>query len=521
MVRELTEHKHAEEKLIESEERYKRITAGITDYLYTVKIQNGKVVETIHNDVCIIITGYSPKEFAEDSYLWINMVLPEEREMVTENFSKIIKGKEISPIEHRIICKDGKIKWVSDTAILKYDSNGEVVSYDGVIKDITERKLTEETLRRNEVALKEAQRLGGLGSWDWDALTDTILWSDEYYRIYGFDPNKLPPGYVEHLKVYTPESAARLDEAVKKNMKTGEPYEIDLELADLKNPTRWITARSETKRDGEGKIIGLRGTAQNITDRKRAEEEIWKLNQDLEKRVLERTAQFENANKELETFAYSVSHDLRSPLRSIDGFSQTLLEDYNNKFDEQGKYYLQRVRSSAQRMAQLIDDLLNLSRVSLSEINIRQVNLSKIAHEIADNLHGVKPERNVEFIIHEGIKVKGDGRLLRIVLENLIGNSWKFTSKKLNAHIEFGTKQLNEKIVYFVRDDGAGFEMRYVQQLYGAFQRLHTATEFPGTGIGLATVQRIILRHGGEVWAEGEVEKGATFYFTISERVLK
>jgi signal transduction histidine kinase/ligand-binding sensor domain-containing protein len=242
---------------------------------------------------------------------------------------------------------------------------------------------------------------------------------------------------------------------------------------------------------------------------------IKKRGQELEHLVVERTAQLQTANRELEAFSYSVSHDLRSPLRGIDGFSQVLLEEYQDKVDEQGKNYLQRIRLASQRMAQLIDDMLNLSRVSRSEINIQQVNLSEIAKEIADNLSVTQPERKVEFILQEGIIAKGDSRLLRNVLENLLGNAWKFTSNHSTALIEFGMQKKDDKEVYFVRDDGAGFDINYAQKLFGAFQRLHTTNEFPGTGVGLATVQRIILRHDGKVWAEGEVEKGATFYFTL------
>jgi light-regulated signal transduction histidine kinase (bacteriophytochrome) len=202
-------------------------------------------------------------------------------------------------------------------------------------------------------------------------------------------------------------------------------------------------------------------------------------------------------------------------LRGIDGFSQVLLEDYKDKIDDQGKNYLQRVRLATQRMGQLIDDILQLSRVSRSEMNIQLVNLSNIANDIADEISNSEPERNVKFIIQNEIFVNGDERLLRVVLENLIGNAWKFTSKHPKALVEFGIQRIEDKPVYFVRDDGAGFDMKYAQKLFGAFQRLHTTNEFEGTGIGLATVQRVIHRHGGNVWAEGEVEKGSTFYFTI------
>jgi ligand-binding sensor domain-containing protein/signal transduction histidine kinase len=226
--------------------------------------------------------------------------------------------------------------------------------------------------------------------------------------------------------------------------------------------------------------------------------------------------ELEVANKELEAFSYSVSHDLRAPLRHIEGFSQILSDNYQNKIDDQGKSYLQRIQGSALRMSQLIEDMLSLSRISRSEMRIQDVNLGTIAKEIADNLRESQPGRSVNFSICDELPVRGDGRLLRIVLENLMGNAWKYTSRHQSANIEVGLKKQDNTTIYYVRDDGAGFDMNFAKKLFGVFQRLHTADEFPGTGIGLATVQRIIHRHGGKVWAESEVEKGATFYFTIA-----
>lgn len=252
---------------------------------------------------------------------------------------------------------------------------------------------------------------------------------------------------------------------------------------------------------------------QEISIRKRAEEEITKLNRELEQSVIELSA----VNKEMEAFSYSVSHDLRAPLRSIDGFSQAILEEYSDRLDETGADYLLRVRGASQRMAQLIDDMLNLSRVTRREMHPEEVNLSALAGEIAGEVKKTMPERHVELLIQEGLIVNGDARLLRILLDNLIRNAFKFTGKSDRARIEFGITQHDGNPVYFVRDNGVGFDMIYVNKLFGAFQRLHSQTEFPGTGIGLAIVQRIINRHGGSVWAEGAVGKGATFYFTLSK----
>lgn len=225
--------------------------------------------------------------------------------------------------------------------------------------------------------------------------------------------------------------------------------------------------------------------------------------------------QLEAANRELEAFSYSVSHDLRAPLRSIDGFSQALLEEYIDKLGGQGRDYLQRISAASQRMAQLIDDLLSLSRVTRSEMNRERVNLSLLVQTITEELRKVQPERRAEFAITPGLVSDGDMRLLKIALENLLGNAWKFTGKCPEARIEFGMIEYKDRPAYFVRDNGAGFDMAYAGKLFGAFQRLHSPSEFPGTGIGLATVQRIIHRHGGRIWAEGEVGKGAIFYFTL------
>ena len=243
--------------------------------------------------------------------------------------------------------------------------------------------------------------------------------------------------------------------------------------------------------------------------------ELQKANNELEERVMERTAELEAANKELEAFSYSVSHDLRAPLRSIDGFSQAILEDYGDKLDAQGQSDLRRVRAATQRMAQLIDDMLNLSRVTRGEIKRDEVNLSALVQSVGAEIQKAEPGRDVEFTVAKGITANGDPRLLHIVLENLLRNAWKFTGKHPSAKIEFGVNQDNGKPVYFVRDDGAGFDMTHADKLFGPFQRLHAMTEFHGTGIGLATIQRIITRHGGRVWAEGKVEQGATFYFTL------
>lgn len=268
------------------------------------------------------------------------------------------------------------------------------------------------------------------------------------------------------------------------------------------------------------KLIGLgdKSIRKNYyPELQRRMDELERLNAELEQRVTERTAQLAAANKELEAFCYSVSHDLRAPLRSIDGFSLAVLEDYGHLLDEEGQGYLRRVRVASQRMAELIDGLLTLSRLTRSDIVMQEVDLSTIAAEVAEVLKQEHSEREVQVIIESDLKTNGDSGLVRILFENLLGNAFKFTAKCPVAVVEVGKTIDKEsaRAIFYVRDNGAGFDMEYADKLFGAFQRLHTVYEFPGNGIGLATVQRIINRHGGRIWAQGAVGKGATFFFYL------
>jgi len=254
----------------------------------------------------------------------------------------------------------------------------------------------------------------------------------------------------------------------------------------------------------------------NNQRRRHAEGLLRKMNVELEDHVSQRTAELQASIKELESFSYSVSHDLRSPLRGINGFSRLLLQDYGERLDEHGREYLRRICAATLRMSELIDGMIDLAQLTREPIHISEVDLSRLAESIARELQATEPGRRAAFDIAPGLKVRGDERLLRVVLQNLLANAWKFTARKESAHIAFGRQQAGNSFAYFVRDNGAGFDMKYADKLFGAFQRLHGVNDFAGTGIGLATVQRIVQRHGGLVWAEGEVDKGAAFFFTLS-----
>lgn len=269
-------------------------------------------------------------------------------------------------------------------------------------------------------------------------------------------------------------------------------------------------------RDANQNINGFACVLRDITEQELAKHEIAQLHADLERRVADRTAELTAINEELAAFSYSVSHDLRAPLRAIDGFSQAVLEDYGLVLDSAGAGYLRRIRAEAQRMGELIDSLLDLSRITRAELNHQHVNLSELAEQISQRLQQSAPQRRGEFVIAPNLWARGDERLLEIALENLLENAWKFTGLRDTARIEFGVEQCADgQAVWYVKDNGVGFDMAYAGELFGAFQRLHSEEEFPGTGIGLATVQRIIHRHGGRTWAEAAPDQGATFFFTL------
>jgi PAS domain S-box-containing protein len=330
------------------------------------------------------------------------------------------------------------------------------------------------------------------------------------YELYGLTPDSFSSAYEGWANGLHPDDRAEAELAIQLALAGQREFDNEFRVVHPDGSVRALKAYGLIQRDAAGQALRMIGVNYDITARRQVEDQLRATG-----------AQLAAANHELEAFAYSVSHDLRAPLRAIDGFSQALVEDYDQQLDAEARGYLARIRGGVRRMSQLIDDLLQLSRVSRSEMARARVDLSTIVTRIIAELRESSPEREVEVVIAQRVMAWCDASLLRVVLDNLLANAWKFTSNHARARIEFGVTTATGQPVYYVRDDGAGYDPAFANKLFGVFQRLHDAHEFPGTGIGLATVQRVIHRHGGQVWSEGAVEQGATFFFTLPGGTLR
>ncbi len=434
------------------------------------------------------------------------------RETFANDFAELIAHGRASRIESRRIRADG--------SALPVEVLRRAVCLDGrwmifaIARDTTERVAAEQSLRQSETRFRRLAELSSGGFWETDARHcftkmvygqgfNAFLPADAYIGTARWDVPSLSPDAAGWAKLRAIMDAHQRF------------HEFEFSRADGAGNERSRSISGAPLFDKDGQFTGYQGITSDISARKRDEAELVQLNAELEARVALRTAELERANKELETFSYSVAHDLRAPLRAMTGFSAIVLEENAGKLDAASVRYLQRVKAGGENMGELVDDLLNLARVSRQEMRRRDTNLGEVARKIAAALAEASPARSVEIEIKGHMPAVCDPGLIEIVMSNLIGNAWKFTSKVDAARIEVGVKRRDGKNVYFVRDNGAGFDMAYTKNLFTPFQRLHRREDFEGTGIGLSLVKRIIDKHGGKVWAEGERDKGASFYFTL------
>ena len=525
-VIEVALHKHATmataqaqtaEALREAEEQLKLFVESVRDYAIFTLDPRGRILTW--NAGAERIKGYARQDVIGKHFSIFFPAEEIQRER-PEQALKIAAANGRFQMEGWRLRKDGSRFWADVIITPIRDGEGNLHGFGEVSRDITERTKAETALRESGVRMRLATEATGVGLWEWNVVTNKIRWDAQMFRIYGIPPTR--SGLVEYstwsgavLPEDLPEQERVLQDTVRRIGRSSREFRIH--RAD-DGECRSIQAVETVRTDGQGRAEWVVGTNLDITERKRTEEEIRRLNAELEQRVVERTAQLEAANKELEAFSYSVSHDLRAPLRAVDGFSQAVLEDFGPQLPAEGQRYLQTIRGGAQRMGLLIDDLLAFSRLSRAPVNKQEVNTGELVRGVLADLSSMREGRKIDLRLGELPACLGDAALLKQVWINLISNALKYTQKRAAAVVEIGCERTAEGDVYFVRDNGTGFDMRYAGKLFGVFQRLHRAEEFEGTGVGLAIVQRVIHRHGGRVWAEAEEDRGATFHFTLEER---
>ncbi len=456
-------------------------------------------------------TGTRPGE--TDGSAWAELLHPDDFKRTWDHWLHCLETGEDYNIEYRLRGADGNYRWFIARAHPLRDADGAIARWFGTLTDIDKQRRSEERLRETEARFRTAAQ----------AVSD-ILWTNNAIgEMWGEQPGwaaftgQTPEEYQGYgwADAVLPEDAQPTIEAWNEAVQAREMFVFEHHVRRYDGVWRLFSIRALPVLDEQGNVREWVGVHRDITERRAYLDEIQRLNGELEERVRRRTAELEASNRELEAFSYSVSHDLRAPLRTIDGFSLALEEDAGPLLNEHCRDYVTRIRQGVQRMGGLIDSLLQLSRVTRAEIQREHLDMSHMAREIATHMLRLCPNRTVELSIEPGLHAYADSRLTQVALENLFGNAVKFTSKRDHARIEFGARRAQRRQEFFIRDNGAGFDMQYAGKLFNAFQRLHGDKDFPGSGIGLATVARVVRRHGGYVRAEGEPEGGATFSFTL------
>lgn len=453
------------------------------------------------------LLGYDPEKDDATAENFIARIHKDDRERILNELQKPFTDKSVYKAEFRLVMPDGKVRYVAERGQVIFNEEGMAVRFLGTTLDISERIEVEKRLILSENELRKILENMQDTYYRTDTEGRVVRVSPSVESLLGYKPEEVIGTKIIDLYVH-PEERQRLYKELQDTNGKVQDFEAPLKCKD--GSVIWVSTNAHYYLQ-DGVVAGIEGTTRNITQLKKAQDELQRHRNELEVLVDERT-------RELEAFSYSVSHDLRAPLRTINGFGLAIEEEYSELLDEKGKDYLRRVRTSTQRMSDLIDDLLQLARISRQNISEEIVDISGIAKNIMCELSQEEPERIVTTVIASGLMVKGDSRLLEIAMRNLLKNAWKFTSKREEALIEFGATNYpgTNKTVYFVRDNGVGFDIKYMEKLFLPFQRLHKLDDFSGTGIGLAIVKRVLERHDGEVWAESVQDQGATFYFTLS-----
>jgi PAS domain S-box-containing protein len=552
VARDITERKRVEEKLLQTASELQTVFRALPDLYFRLRadgtfldVQAGRLSD-LHQPIGKLI-GRRIQDVSKSL-----------GEKFQQAIDQVLETQSLVMIEYGLTI--GGEKRLFEARFLPLFEDQVIV----VVRNITVRKQVEQALREANAYLENLINYANAPIIVWDPGFQITRFNRAFEKLTGLKAEEV---LGRSLEILFPEARKEESMALIRRTTSGERWEVvEIPIAHVGGTIRTVLWNSATLFAADGMtVIATIAQGQDITERKQLEDELREHRDHLEELVTERTNELKAANerlqteiaerkrieeelrklnidlhrraeeladtnRELESFSYSVSHDLRAPLRSINGFSRIICDQYQDRLDAEGREYLQIITSECKRMGELIDALLNLSRLSRKEISREEVDLSSMAEAMAADLHRREPGRQVDFVIASGVRAYGDKGMLQSVLENLLSNAWKFTGTHQTARIEFGAtdhapppagcpggRPVGER-AYFVRDDGAGFDMKYAHKLFGAFQRLHGLEEFPGSGIGLAIIQRIVHRHGGKVWAEGAVEKGATFYFTLGQQ---
>ncbi|HLZ41427.1 MAG TPA: PAS domain S-box protein [Candidatus Sulfotelmatobacter sp.] len=508
ITRDITERKRAEEKLRQASLYARSLIEASLDPLVTIS-KDGKITDV--NQATEAVTGVSRDSLVGSDFS--NYFTQPEK--ARQGYEQVFAEGRVMDYGLAIRHASGQLTEVLYNASVFKNEAGEIEGVFAAARDITRRKQVEDELRLSRERLALALKAGHSGTFDWDMQNNINQWSTEVEEVYGIAPGAFGGTYEDWEALVAPEDLATARKAIEESLKTGE-FASEWRIRRRNDgEIRWITARAKVILDEAGQPQRMLGLNMDVTERKRAEEEVRRLNQELEQRVIQRTAQLEAANKELEAFTYSVSHDLRAPLRHISGFSKLLTEEYASTLAPEAQHHLQRIQAGTRQMGLLVDDLLNLGRIGRHEVRLQVTGLNSVINECLSDLKAECEGRHLEWKIGTLPFVECDAALMKQVFQNLLSNAVKFTRPRSQAVIEVGQKDQGGTAVVFVRDNGVGFSMKYADKLFGVFQRLHRPEDFEGTGVGLATVQRIIQKHGGRIWAEAELDKGATFYFTL------
>lgn len=510
IVRQITDRLQAEQTLRLQEERYRRIVEDMPALICRFRADG--TLTYVNQHYCDYFGAAKSELEGRNFFEFIPLA---EQAAVRQHYASLDAEHPVVTYIHQARLPDGSLRWQRWTDRALCDEQGNVIEYQSIGIDITQSYVSQLELKASQELLCNTLRAAHAGVWEWNILTNQLTWSDESYVLLGLEPGSVPPTYQAWMNAIIPEDRNRIATQVMNAIQHRANLDVEYRVHHPDGSMHWLRSVGNVRLDEQGKVVAMFGIVLEITSQKQIEQEIRSLNEALEQRIQARTAELEAANRDLESFAYSVSHDLRSPLRGVEGYARLLQEGYASLLPGEAQELLANILKYTHRMSTLIDALLQFSRLGRKEPTRQMVDMRQLAQSVMKRLIEQEPERQIEVHIAALPPAQADPTLIEQVWVNLCSNALKYTRLRPLARIEIGVQDSSDEAAYFIRDNGVGFDMKYADRLFGVFQRLHLADEFEGVGIGLANVKRIIERHGGKVWAHAEPDRGATFYFTL------